>query len=109
MHRLPGLGNADLQNSTPGVKDGQDHDEANWQDKRVAEQNFKDGREPVVLIIGAGQGGLSLAARLKQLGVPALVIDQNRRIGDNWRNRYHQLVLHDSVWSASLIWHDGIR
>ena len=49
-------------------------------------------------IAGAGQGGLSIAARLKQLGVEALIIDRNPRIGDNWRNRYHQLVLHDSVW-----------
>lgn len=35
-----------------GVKDGQDHGGANWKDKRVAEQNFEDGREPVVLILG---------------------------------------------------------
>lgn len=41
-----------------------------------------------------------MAARLKQLGVPTLIVDRNARIGDNWRNRYHQLVLHDSVWYA---------
>ena len=50
------------------------------------------------LIIGAGQGGLTTAARLKQLGVPTLVIDKNGRVGDNWRKRYRQLVLHDPVW-----------
>ena len=27
-----------------------------------------------------------------------LIIDQNDRVGDNWRKRYHQLVLHDPVW-----------
>lgn len=32
------------------------------------------------------------------LGVRALMIDQNERIGDNWRKRYHQLVLHDPVY-----------
>ena len=32
------------------------------------------------------------------LGIEALMIDQNERIGDNWRKRYHQLVLHDPVW-----------
>lgn len=32
------------------------------------------------------------------LGVKALLIDQNERVGDNWRKRYHQLVLHDPVW-----------
>lgn len=32
------------------------------------------------------------------LDVPALIIDRNDDIGDNWRKRYHQLVLHDPVW-----------
>lgn len=47
---------------------------------------------------GAGQAGLTAAVRLKMLGINALVIDRNERVGDNWRNRYHQLVLHDPVW-----------
>ena len=51
-----------------------------------------------ITVVGAGQGGLTLAARLKQLDVSTLIIDRNDRVGDNWRNRYHQLVLHDSVW-----------
>ncbi|KAL2039859.1 hypothetical protein N7G274_007260 [Stereocaulon virgatum] len=70
----------------------------NWKDRLLAQRNFERGREPTVLILGAGQGGLTVAARLKQLGLETLIIDQNPRIGDNWRNRYHQLVLHDSVW-----------
>lgn len=49
-------------------------------------------------MIGAGQAGLTAAARLKLLGLNALLVDRNQRIGDNWRNRYHQLVLHDPVW-----------
>ena len=32
------------------------------------------------------------------LGVNALIVDKNDRVGDNWRNRYHQLVLHDPIW-----------
>ena len=32
------------------------------------------------------------------LNIDALVIDSEDRIGDNWRQRYHQLVLHDPVW-----------
>lgn len=47
---------------------------------------------------GCGQGGLTVAARLKQLGVRTLVIDRVPSVGDNWRHRYHHLVLHDSVW-----------
>ena len=47
---------------------------------------------------GAGQGGLTAAARLKMLGVKCLIIDKNESVGDNWRDRYHQLVLHDPVY-----------
>lgn len=32
------------------------------------------------------------------LDVDTLIIDQEDRIGDSWRRRYHQLVLHDPVW-----------
>lgn len=41
---------------------------------------------------------MTAAVRLKQLGVETLIVDRNPRIGDNWRYRYHQLVLHDPVW-----------
>ena len=39
-----------------------------------------------------------LGARLKQLGVPTIVVEKNARPGDSWRNRYRTLVLHDPVW-----------
>lgn len=32
------------------------------------------------------------------IGVPTLIVDSCDEIGDNWRNRYHQLVLHDPIW-----------
>lgn len=48
--------------------------------------------------LGCGQSGLTCAARLQMLGIKTLIIDRNPRIGDNWRERYHQLVLHDPVW-----------
>jgi phosphoglycerate dehydrogenase-like enzyme len=41
-------------------------------------------KSPKVLIIGAGQSGSSIAARLKALDISALVIDKNERIGDSW-------------------------
>ncbi|KAL8688611.1 MAG: hypothetical protein Q9218_005518 [Villophora microphyllina] len=81
-----------------GVDHGAHPGRLNWQERRNVEANCESLFEPTVLIIGSGQGGLTVAARLKQLGVPNLIIDRNPRVGDNWRNRYHQLVLHDSVW-----------
>jgi len=54
--------------------------------------------QPFVLIVGGGQGGIGLAARLKRLGVPAVVIEKNERAGDSWRKRYKSLCLHDPVW-----------
>lgn len=36
------------------------------------------------------------------MGVRALVIDKNPRVGDNWRQRYGKLVLHDPVYAESL-------
>ena len=50
------------------------------------------------MIIGGGQGGIALGARLRQLGVPTIIVDRNPRPGDAWRNRYKSLCLHDPVW-----------
>ena len=41
---------------------------------------------------------MTIGARLKMLGVDTLLVDSEDNIGDNWRRRYHQLVLHDPVW-----------
>ena len=54
-------------------------------------------RDPIVLVVGGGQAGLSIAARLTQLQVDTLIVDREQRIGDNWRNRYHALTLHNQV------------
>jgi putative flavoprotein involved in K+ transport len=40
-----------------------------------------------VVIVGGGQCGLALAARLQRMSVPYVVLDQNPRPGDSWRNR----------------------
>ena len=54
--------------------------------------------QPYVLVVGGGQGGIALGARLRQLGVTSLVIDKHGRPGDQWRSRYKSLCLHDPVW-----------
>ncbi len=68
----------------------------NWLDQRRETAAFGD-RDPTALVVGCGQAGLSIAARLGQLGVDTLVIERNQRIGDNWRLRYHALTLHNQV------------
>ncbi|KAJ6539575.1 hypothetical protein B0H19DRAFT_1213485 [Mycena capillaripes] len=68
-----------------------------WEVARRRSAAFEDG-DPTVLIVGGGQSGLELAARLGCLGVSVLVVEKNLRVGDNWRNRYEALCLHDPVW-----------
>ncbi|CAL3962655.1 unnamed protein product [Diplocarpon coronariae] len=97
MRELKGHEEAIFGRRPEGVAHGGQPGRKNWAERRAAEENFEDSN-PTVLILGAGQGGLTPAARLKMLGVDTLIIDQNLRVGDNWRCRYHQLVLHDPVW-----------
>ena len=68
----------------------------NWLDQRKSAATYQD-HDPVVLVVGGGHAGLSIAARLTQLGVDTLIVDRESRIGDNWRNRYHALTLHNQV------------
>ncbi|MEM1306247.1 MAG: NAD(P)/FAD-dependent oxidoreductase, partial [Pseudomonadota bacterium] len=91
----PATGRNRARGSTHGAERGRAYDG----DVRRATHDAL-GREtaPYVAIIGGGQGGLSLGARLKQLGVPALILETNARAGDSWRNRYPSLCLHDPVW-----------
>lgn len=58
--------------------------------------------DPEVVIIGGGHAGMMLGARLKRLGVEALIVDKNKRVGDNWRLRYDALALHNEAWVCEL-------
>jgi putative flavoprotein involved in K+ transport len=83
-----------------GLEHGVINERKTWLERKIDRQNaFLSGeRSPYVLVIGGGQGGIALAARLKRLEVPALVIEKNERAGDSWRKRYKSLCLHDPVW-----------
>ena len=82
-----------------GAQHGIDKDRQTWKERRQAEaESLGSTEQPYVLVIGGGQGGIALGSRLRQLGVPALVIDKHPRPGDQWRNRYKSLCLHDPVW-----------
>ena len=67
-----------------------------WLEQREREVEFVDS-EPYVVVVGGGHGGLIIAARLKHLDVPTLVLERRDRVGDTWRKRYESLCLHDPV------------
>ena len=82
-----------------GAEHGHDRNRKTWKEKREAEATeLGYTTQPYVLVIGGGQGGIGLGARLRQLGVPTIIIDRHERPGDQWRKRYKSLCLHDPVW-----------
>ena len=82
-----------------GVEHGAERDRLSWKERRELKAEAMGVTEqPYVLVVGGGQGGIGLGARLQQLGIPHIVIDKHPRPGDQWRNRYKSLCLHDPVW-----------
>ncbi|MCF4129528.1 flavin-containing monooxygenase [Methylobacterium sp. SyP6R] len=81
-----------------GTEHGAIRGRRTWADRRADDARLGLDRQPWCLIVGGGQGGLGLAARLKRLGVPTLIVDGSARPGDAWRRRYRSLCLHDPVW-----------
>ena len=82
-----------------GAKHGQNLGAKTWKEEREEEERTLGyEKQPYVLVIGGGQGGIALGARLRQLGVPTIIVERNDRPGDSWRKRYKSLCLHDPVW-----------
>jgi putative flavoprotein involved in K+ transport len=82
-----------------GAEHGANKERLTWLERREKEEaDLGVAVQPYVLVIGGGQGGIALGARLRQLGMPALVVDKHARPGDQWRGRYKSLCLHDPVW-----------
>jgi putative flavoprotein involved in K+ transport len=82
-----------------GVEHGVQKGRKSWLERRQDEEaSLGHSVQPYCLIIGGGQGGIGLGARLKRLGVPTLIIDKRDKPGDTWRSRYKSLCLHDPVW-----------
>ncbi|OJA15909.1 hypothetical protein AZE42_10095 [Rhizopogon vesiculosus] len=74
-----------------------------WED--YVNAKFRDiEADPTVVIVGGGQSGLICAARLGKLGIRALVIEKNARVGDSWRQRYPNLTLHGPKYQTSLLY-----
>jgi putative flavoprotein involved in K+ transport len=82
-----------------GVQHGAYKDRVTWKEARAAEvEGIGRDRDPYVVVVGGGQGGIALGARLRQLGLDHVVLDRHERPGDQWRSRYKSLCLHDPVW-----------
>jgi len=82
-----------------GAKHGAARHRPTWKEEREAEErSLGFETQPHTVIIGGGQGGIALGARLRSLGVPTIIVERNARPGDSWRNRYKSLCLHDPVW-----------
>ncbi len=84
-----------------GAEHGAQKGRKSWLEKRqheAATLGLTDTEQPYVLIVGGGQGGIALGARLRRLGVPTIIVEKNERAGDSWRKRYKSLCLHDPVW-----------
>jgi len=77
-------------------KDGHMTGPTSWEKQRELDD---DSITPDVVIIGAGQNGLALGARLKVLGVSALIVERSQQVGAIWRNRYEYLSLHFPHWA----------
>jgi len=82
-----------------GARHGAGKNRETWREERQREEReLGSETQPYCVIVGGGQGGIGLAARLRQLGVPTVILEKNERPGDSWRKRYKSLCLHDPVW-----------
>ncbi|HET7409996.1 MAG TPA: NAD(P)/FAD-dependent oxidoreductase [Paracoccaceae bacterium] len=88
-------------NRRRGQSYSRDFSGPNWLDKRREAAAYAE-RDPAVLVVGGGQAGLAVAARLTVMGVDTLIVDREARIGDNWRRRYHALTLHNLIYANHL-------
>jgi len=99
LHELKGHEEPRGPRRPMGAEHGAQRDRTTWLENREHEAGELGVTEqPYVLIVGGGQAGIGLAARLRQLSVPTIVIDKRSRPGDQWRSRYKSLCLHDPVW-----------
>lgn len=70
--------------------------EADWIERRRERAAYQNS-DPDVLIIGGGHAGISAAVEVQRIGLSALIVDRQERIGDNWRLRYRGLKLHNKT------------
>jgi putative flavoprotein involved in K+ transport len=99
LYELKGFEERKGETRERGAEHGAERDRKSWLEKKTREEaELGYARQPYCVVVGGGQGGIGLGARLKRLGVPTIIIDKHERPGDAWRKRYKSLCLHDPVW-----------
>ena len=99
LHELKGYEEPRQDRRPMGAEHGANKERQTWLERQQQEaETLGSTTQPYVLVVGGGQAGIGLGARLRQLGIPSLVIDKHGRPGDQWRSRYKSLCLHDPVW-----------
>ena len=64
------------ENRPLGAKHGAGKHRTTWKEEREQEEaDLGRGTQPYCLIIGGGQGGIALGARMRQLGVPTIIVE----------------------------------
>ncbi|MET0291374.1 MAG: NAD(P)/FAD-dependent oxidoreductase [Steroidobacteraceae bacterium] len=99
MTELIGYEEAGGPRRPDGIEHRAEKGRRTWLDRREeTARTLGHSEQPYCLIVGGGQNGLMLAARLKRLGVSTLVVDALDKPGDGWRQRYRSLYLHDPIF-----------
>ncbi len=99
MQELKGFEEKKREARAKGVEHGVHPGRKSWLESRDEEaRTLGFTKQPYAVVLGGGQAGIILGARLRKLGVPAIIVEKNARAGDSWRNRYKSLCLHDPVW-----------
>ena len=99
MTELKGFEEKKNERRIKGAEHGVTRGRQSWLERRAEEEaRLGFDEQPYVVIVGGGQGGIVLGARLRKLGVPTIIIERNEKPGDSWRKRYKSLCLHDPVW-----------
>lgn len=69
----------------------------NWENltgKAPTRPTVASGKKDIdIIVVGAGQAGLSTGYHLHRLGLEYIILEANERIGDVWRNRWDSLRL----------------
>ena len=67
-----------------GAKHGAGKHRLTWREERDKEEaELGSKTQPYCVVVGGGQGAIGLGARLRQLGIPTIIVEKNDRPGDS--------------------------